>query len=240
MRHIVLAVIALVPLPASAVPILPGTGTFFAISGWENQHGTFALPPIACCDGTYYAPLGLGGYSLPTSLFSVRSVGDGHYLSGDGADYYGFQTAIDVLIRSDGTASGELLGGLLTVRAGEAGVPALGILPGELLVAGTAIDAAALIGPADTFLLFDLTFRHELFSALGDYVTFIGPYSGAWATAGQFYQPWGRSFGPTGGWTNFGLARTVRVPEPAVLSLLSIGIAGLAVSRRRKTLSPTA
>lgn len=220
------------PVVAGAIPIIGGGGGNGAnISGWTNEHGNFAVE----WSGAFMAvPSTPASYSAVSSLFSLHT---GQFAFAGGDTDFSFRPAevsIDVIVREDGTISGDLVGGLATVRAGANGVPEAGIAGGEVVFIAQAIDAAALENdPWNVLFLFDVTYTHPALASLGDYVTWQGPYAGAWGR-GDNFDPWGHSMGG-GGFTFSDFYETRRIPEPATLALVIFAFAGLGFSRRKRT-----
>lgn len=224
-----LLAISLWPVVAGAIPIPGGAGE--RISGWTNEHGNFA---VDYGGALMVAPSGGASYSVASSLFSLDT---GLFSFSGGGTSWTFrpaQVSIDVIVRGDGTTSGDLLGGLATVRAGADGVPEAGIAGGEVVFVAQPIDAAALEAePWDTLFLFAVTYTHPAVSSLGDYVTWLGPYSGLWGL-GDNYRPWGASHTNLSGFTFSDFFETRLIPEPSTLALLGLGLAGLVLSRRKR------
>lgn len=231
-----LATMVLWPMIGNAVPIFqPPTGFHAGISGWANGSGNFVVD----WGGAYLATGSQASYTTASSLFSATS---SLIAFSGGATPFALRPGdmrLDAIVRETGTISGDLIAGILTVRAGVDGVPQAGIAAGETLVVGHAIDAAALGNdPFNVLFLFGLTYTHSAFSSLGSYVTYQGPYAGAWNTGivnGAFVsRPWGVDWENTGGFTLSSFVQTHALPEPGTLALLSFGLVGLAVIRRRK------
>jgi hypothetical protein len=236
--------VLLLVLPAvgHTTPILTGDPQGLSLSGWANEHGTFAFdyPSVA-----HLTTGGQASYSTDSSLFSLL----GHHIdywnpaSGSSIHVPGAAVQINAIVQENGTTSGNLLGGVFTVVAGTDGAPQSGIAPGESLITGYAVDAAAIDHPFNVAFLFALTYTHAAFSSLGEYVTYIGPYAGSWGgTVGnQFpFEPWGKDWGPHSGFTFNSFAATHMVGEPPAMVLLALGLAGFAIVFRRKTSARTA
>jgi len=82
----------------------------------------------------------------------------------------------------------------VTIRAGVAVFPDVGVAPGELMLAGYAIDAAALTSPYNVSFLFALTYPDAALSGLGNYATFMAPFDGSWLSRQgdpQSFKSWG-------------------------------------------------
>jgi len=236
-RGLALALALIWPVIANAVAIVTEvSGPGAVVTGWSNSQGNFAVDfPAADLAGPVVA-----GYSTAASTFSL-SGGSISYFRPGGIASTGLVTAdvqIVAGIQGNGTASGNLLGGTLTIRAGSNGFPSTGdgpsVAPGQLLLAGNAIEAVAL---ADSVLsvdfLFQLTYTAAALSGLGDYVTFWGPFGGVWRTPGSS-APWGTNWGPLGGADFFDILKTNRIPEPGSVALVGIALASVAFARRRK------
>lgn len=219
------------PVVAAAIPIFEDRDAFGAdISGWSNEHGSFA---VEWSGATMVVPSSGASYSAAPSLFSLHT---GLFAFSSGGTPFTFRPAevsIDVIVREDGTISGDLVGGLATVRAGADGVPEAGIAGGEVVFVAQPIDAAALESdPWNVLFLFAVTYTHPAVSSLGDYVTWQGPYAGSWGQGANF-RPWDVSWNG-GGFTFSDFFQTRHIPEPATLALLGLGLAGLGFSRCKR------
>jgi len=108
------------PVVAAAIPVIGGGVGGANISGWTNEHGNLAVE----WGGAFMAAGSSGAsYSAASSLFSLHT---GQFAFAGGATNFTLrpgEVSIDVIVREDGTTSGDLVGGLATVRAGADGVP---------------------------------------------------------------------------------------------------------------------
>jgi hypothetical protein len=120
-------------------------------------------------------------------------------------------TRVEAIVQDDRSNAGNLVSGIVSIRAGANGFPTEGIPAGELILAGNAIGSAATPQLYSISILFALSYKHKLLASLGDYITYFGPYSGCWGPP-TAHRPWGRSWGPQGGATFFGFNRTTLVP----------------------------
>lgn len=236
MRRILVSIAALLavslwPVVAGAIPIFEERNSFSAdVSGWTNEHGNFAIERGGA---TMVVPSFGASYSAASSLFSLHT--DAFAFSGGGMQFTfrPAEVSLDVIVREDGTIGGDLVGGLVTVRAGADGVPEAGIADGEVVLVAQPIDAAALeTDPWNVLFLFAVTYTHPALSSLGDYVTWQGPYAGSWGL-GPNFDPWGHSWSGSG-FTFSDFVETRRIPEPATLALVVVAIAGLGFSRRKR------
>jgi hypothetical protein len=231
LRAAVLAA-SLYPAVAGAIPIFEDPTRPVGVSGWTNELGNFVIERSGAA---MVAPSSGASYSTASSLFSLHT--NLFSFSGGGTQFT-FQpgdVSMDVFVREDGTISGDLLGGLVTVRAGPAGVPGAGIAGGDVVFVAQAIDAAALENdPFDALFLFAVTYTNPAVSSLGNYVTWEGPYAGAWGRGASF-DPWGHDLSGLSGFTFSDFLETRRIPEPATLALIGIGLAGLWLRRRKRS-----
>src|SRR5580765_1487065 len=190
MRRILVSIGALLavslwPVVAGAIPVFEDHGGSSAnISGWANEHGNFV---VEWSGAAMVAPSSGASYSAVSSLFSLHT---GAFAFSGGGMQFTFQPAevsLDVIVRADGTIGGDLVGGLVTVRAGADGVPEAGIAGDEVVFVAQPIEAAALeTDPWNVLFLFAVTYTHPAVSSLGDYVTWQGPYAGAWGRGASF------------------------------------------------------
>lgn len=226
--HWLVSLLLTVPAIAAAVPILSSDPTY-PVSGWTNAAGTFAIDRSA-----FLVTDGRGSYSTTSSTFTQSGEHLGYF---DGDVIFSFGPPVDfqisAVVQEDGTVAGNLLGGVLRITAGAAGLPGVAGA-GEDVVLGHAIDAAALDRGFGVAFLFALTYISPALAGLGDYLTFFGAYP-EWTSfenGAITFDPWGRDWGPTAGFTNPDLFRTALVPEPSVLALLAFG-AFFLLRRRR-------
>jgi len=240
MFRILVALTLLGPAISEADPIITtlgtGPGATSLVTGWSNDQGNFAVD-IASSSNPDLAGFSIASYSTETSQFSLSGSGISYLnASGGTGGVVPADVQIKAIVQGNGTTSGNLLSGSLTIRAGPNGFPSTGggsgVGPGQLLLVGDAVEAAALpIGESVDFL-FHITYAAEALSGLGDYATFWGPYSSSWGIPPGSFAPWGRDWGPLGGFDFFDLEKTVRVPQPSSLALLSVALTALAVARR--------
>jgi len=218
------------PATVSAVPT--ASNDFQQVSAWDNELGHFV---VDLTSGSSVAGISaVGSYSTAASLFSFSSnsiaicsnFSTGPCTSG-AAD-----VRISAIVKDTGTVSGDLLSGILTATAGVSGLPEEGIAPGELLFVGNALDSAAIASPYSTSFLFQLVYENPKLPDIADYLTFWGPWSGAWGGLASPLEPWGNSWDARG-FTGYTLSAT-RVPEPSLIALLIVGFAGLILVRRSK------
>jgi len=138
------------------------------------------------------------------------------------------ETLMLAAVQGNGTVSGNLLAGTLTVRAGAQGISQLGASAGQTLLIGTAIDSAAVPSPYSVAMLFDLTYTIPALSFLGDFLTFQGAHQNFFNANG--YNPWSIGNGlQDSGFTLDDFVATHKVPEPGSLGLMFAGLVGLAV-----------
>jgi hypothetical protein len=211
---------------------------------WTNEHGSFAIDAAGfgtgcCLAGT--ADTGRASFSTDSSLFTFSGTRFSHDQSAGSLIGIPGDVRISAVVEPDGTMSGNLIGGVVTAYAGAEGFPSGGIAPGEALLFGTAIDAAAikmesgLPGPWSVLFLFELTYTHPALSELGGYLTFFGPYQGlnSWGGCCGFeYKPWDQDWGPMSGPIAYDFVRTVKIAEPVTLVLFATAFLGL-IARRR-------
>jgi hypothetical protein len=234
-RGLALALTLIWPAIGNTVPILttPPGNTTPTVTGWSNEFGNFAVTGTAGLIG-----FSVGSYSTAASLFSMSNGGTNiAYLDASGASLEGpADVRIDAIVQNNGTISGTLVAGILTIRAGAIGIPAAGIVPGQLLLVGNAIDSAAVNSFDSVDFLFKLTYTVPILSGLGDFATFYGPFPGVWGAGVPAlpFLPWGKDWGPSLGGDFFDLDRTVRVLEPDTLALIAIALVGLGFARRYK------
>ena len=231
-RVLSLVVVALCwPTVVTAVPTASNDAR--QVSAWDNDRGHFI---VDLTSGSSAAGISaLGSYSTAGSLFSFSS--NSIAVCADfSCPLCTFRGAADVrisaIVKETGTISGDLLSGILTATAGVSGLPDEGIAPGELLFVGNAIDSAAIAAAYSTSFLFQVVYENPKLPDLADYLTFWGPWAGAWGGLAGPATPWGNSW-ETSGFTGYTLAAT-RLPEPSSLAMLVIGLAGLILARRSK------
>lgn len=151
---------SLCPAVAGAIPIFEDPTRSVGVSGWTNELGNFVIERNGA---EMVVPSSGASYSTASSIFSLHT----NLLSfSGGGTQFPFQpgdVSMDVIVREDGTISGDLLGGLVTVRAGPAGVPGAGIAGGDVVFVAQAIDAAALENdPFNALFLFAVTQRYRV------------------------------------------------------------------------------
>ncbi|HEY6513506.1 MAG TPA: hypothetical protein VI032_16100 [Burkholderiaceae bacterium] len=232
------------PSIGHAGPILHESAAGYSdVRGWSNASGSYAVD----FDSANFLSgfVDRVSYSTASSLYSVRS---DRVSFSDGQGLVPAEMRIDARIQGNGTPSGHLLGGALTVFAGAAGIPAWGIAPNQPLLVGHALDAAALPGIYDTALLFQLTYTNPVLSGLGGYLTYFHPDVDSWtndlSNTPLAFQPWAHDFHRTHtGFTFWDLYPTFKVPEPASFllvgtTLLVFGVAGR-LTRRTKDARPS-
>jgi len=207
---------------ALALPILDDTMGPERITGWENSKGTFQFDFSNFLAGPHTTV----SYSTATDTYafegSTRSPG-----GGPSAD-----VTASAVVADNGTVSGDLMSGFLNVFATADDV-ARGIVNGQLLMSGTAIEAAAMNNDNSTAILFELNVLHSSLSMFGSFVTLIDNTSARWGGASP-YMPWGRDWTATTGFTDWDVVQTtLTVPEPGTLALLTLGLFGLRLGTRR-------
>jgi hypothetical protein len=238
-----LSALLLAPLAGWAGPTVPATSADPGVFGWSNARGEFVVDLAA---GQVYGGATAGSltttYSTASSLYSSGTSGGVlRAIEPSGiTDFHG-DMQLDALVQGNGTATGNLLAGILTIRSGS-GDAALGIGAGQTLAVGYAVDSAAFEGFNDTTFLFALTYTHPLLSYLGPYATFFNPRLGSWGCEprpGVFcagtnppFMPWGRDVDNSLAVTGWSLVSTTMVPEPGSVALFAIGLAALVVPRR--------
>jgi len=240
-RGLALALALIWPVIGNAVAIIDGPSSL--VTGWSNSQGSFAVD-LSGPSTADLAGAGVASYSTAASVFSL-SASSISYARPVGVASTGLVPAdvqIVAAIQGNGTASGNLLTGTLTIRAGPNGFPGTGDCPGvgagQLLLAGNAIEAAALPSQFSIDFLFQLTYTAPALSGLGDFVTFWGPYPCMWGGCqpGAPFAPWGKDVGAALGFDFFDIQKTDRIPEPGSVALVGIALASVAFARRRKLL----
>jgi len=203
-----------------------GINASAGVLGWSNSQGSFAVDHT----GTYMATCCNGSYSTSSFLFTQQGGALGVVIDGGvGTPMTSASVNLVALVLGDGTVMGDLLGGVLTMRAGSQGIAALGAAPFETLLVGYAIDSAALpmVGVS---MLFNTTYAIPSLAPFDDYLTYVGAYAGAWGTMNG--SPWARDWSMTG-FTFSDFLPTHRVPEPGSLALLLVGLASVGITFRR-------
>ena len=238
-RALALVVGLLVPAIGRAVPVLvPYNNGYSTVVGWSNSSGDFAVDFASgiAIDG--------GGekvsYSTASSLYALQGPDIQVIRGGAQIDHVPADMRIDAIIQGNGTISGNLLAGALTIIAGADGIPTMGIAPGQTLVVGQAIDAAALPGSYDTEFLFKLIYTNPLLPGLGDYLTYFNPDSGSWGDnlpGGVPFNPGARILPADSGFDLWDLP-TNKIPEPSSLVLVAMAFVAIgfarSLDRRRK------
>jgi hypothetical protein len=221
--------------PASATAILDESLLASgdpAVVGWTNGAGNFILDK----GGDGLSGPGRIGYSTASSLLSYQSNSASFFVDETiSTGLVPVDLQFNVLVEGNGTMTGNLLGGLLTARAGAQGIPQLGAAPGETLFLGLAIDSAAPPSAYSPALLFDITYTINSLSSFADYLTFVGAQQLFFNAGG--YHPWGVGDGSmgSGGFTFDDFVSTHKVPEPAtcLIMLVGLAVAGLAARWRK-------
>ncbi len=237
-----LAAAILWPLAVIASPIYdaPSPDAAPFITGWSNSVGNFAFSGFGDDVPTIGMTSTSNSYSTASSLFSYEATnGQIESLLSDNGFMDGRATIhIDALVSGNGTPSGNLLGGILTVRAGATGIPELGAAAGDVLMAGRAIDSGASFTPSLVAFLFEMTYEVPLLSGYGQYVTFLGALNrgGTCIAPCTEITPWGLDFTNLVNYTYDTLLPTHKVAEPASLALVAValGVMGAAARRRGK------
>jgi hypothetical protein len=207
------------------------------VRGWSNSLGEFAID-----FGSANAIAGASesiGYSVASGAYAMRS--PFIFVGGNGAFA---DTRIDATIRNDGTVTGNLAQGALSIIAGQDGISPLGIPAGQTLVVGRMIDSAAVQGAYDTFFLFEVIFRNAALPDFGSYLTYLNPHTDTWGNDRNPNQPFG-PFGydvaqTSGGFTFWDLLPTRKVPEPEGYLLALLALAAMTFSARRARLNRAA
>lgn len=225
------------PLIGSAAPIYTefSPGQSF-LSGWSNSAGAFSLAQFGEATPSNFGGSTGNSYSTASSLFTYdggltfNSPSTGGYMAGSAAVH------IDALVRADGTASGDLLSGILTVRAGATGIPELGAAAGDVLMVGRAIDSAASALPSLIAFLFEMTFEVPQLAGYGEYVTFLGALNngGTCSAPCTVVTPWGLNFTNLPNYTFDTLLATRKVAEPASYALVGIALGAMGFATRRR------
>lgn len=236
-RKAALTLALLCPLIGSASPIYTdfSPGQSF-LSGWSNSEGAFSLAQFGEATPSNFGGSTGNSYSTASSLFTYdggltfNSPSTGSYMAGSAVVH------IDALVRANGTASGDLLSGILTVRAGATGIPELGAAAGDVLMVGRAIDSGASFAPSLVAFLFDMTYEVPQLSGYGQYVTFLGALNrgGTCIPPCTEITPWGLDFTNLANYTFDALLPTHKVAEPASLVLVAVAIAAMALAQRRR------
>src|ERR1041384_3067044 len=182
-RVLSLVVVALCwPTVVTAVPTASNDAR--QVSAWDNDRGHFI---VDLTSGSSAAGISaLGSYSTAGSLFSFSS--NSIAVCADfSSPLCTFRGAADVRISAIVKETGTLSGGLLFV--------------------GHAIDSAAIAASYSTSFLFQVVYETPKLPDLADYLTFWGPWAGAWGGLAGQATPWGKSLG-TSGFTGYTLAAT--------------------------------
>ena len=134
-RGLALALALIWPVIGNAVAIIDGPSSL--VTGWSNSQGSFAVD-LSGPSTADLAGAGVASYSTAASVFSL-SASSISYARPVGVASTGLVPAdvqIVAAIQGNGTASGNLLTGTLTIRAGPNGFPGTGDGPGVGVAVG--------------------------------------------------------------------------------------------------------